>query len=293
MLISIIVPCYNQAHFLNECLQTVINQTYQNWECIIVNDGSPDNTEEVAKKWIDKDSRFKYIYKPNGGLSSARNAGLKIACGSYIQFLDADDAIHSSKLFESFSLLSNTSTNELVISNFSMFQYKLDEFLPAFCSLQSNDFSYQSILYSWDVTFSIPIHCGFFNSSFFIDFQFPEHLKAKEDWVMWLHIFKKNPTVFFIDKKLAYYRQNPNGLTKNLELMKKNEIDAILYLKNILKIEEYLQLLEIKLQIFNQNLVKSILKNRELEKMKGVKLIKKIYRFKNRFKVLGITQKLL
>ena len=61
--ISIIVPCYNQAQYLDECLQSVLNQTFISWECIIVDDGSPDNTEEVAKKWVEKDFRFKFSYK--------------------------------------------------------------------------------------------------------------------------------------------------------------------------------------------------------------------------------------
>ncbi len=62
-LISVIVPCYNQAQYLDECLQSVLNQIYTDWECIIVNDGSPDHTEEIAKKWLEKDPRFRYINK--------------------------------------------------------------------------------------------------------------------------------------------------------------------------------------------------------------------------------------
>ena len=96
-LISVIVPCYNQAQYLDECLQSVLDQTYPNWECIIVNDGSPDNTEEVAKKWLAKDSRFKYYYKKNGGLSSARNYGLDKSIGEFIQLLDCDDYLEKNK----------------------------------------------------------------------------------------------------------------------------------------------------------------------------------------------------
>ena len=92
-IISIIVPCYNQAQFLSEALQSLLEQTYTNWECIIVNDGSPDHTEEVAQEWLKKDERFKYIKKENGGLSSARNAGIEIAKGDFILPLDADDKI--------------------------------------------------------------------------------------------------------------------------------------------------------------------------------------------------------
>ena len=91
--ISIIVPCYNQAQYLDECLQSVLDQTYQDWECIIVNDGSPDNTEEVAKKWVEKDRRFIYLLKENGGVSSARNFGIEKANGEWILPLDGDDKI--------------------------------------------------------------------------------------------------------------------------------------------------------------------------------------------------------
>lgn len=90
-MISIIIPCYNQAQFLPEALESVLSQTYQRWECIIVNDGSTDNTDEVAKEWLKRDERFIYIKKVNGGLSSARNEGLKAATGQYIVFLDSDD----------------------------------------------------------------------------------------------------------------------------------------------------------------------------------------------------------
>ena len=96
-LISVIVPCYNQAEFLDESIQSLIAQTYHNWECIIVNDGSEDNAEDIVLQWCKRDQRIKYVRKCNGGLSSARNAGLRIAKGDFIQFLDADDAIEKNK----------------------------------------------------------------------------------------------------------------------------------------------------------------------------------------------------
>ncbi|MGG7033615.1 MAG: glycosyltransferase family 2 protein [Flavobacterium sp.] len=92
-LVSIIVPCYNQAEYLDESLQSVLDQTYSNWECIIVNDGSPDNTGTIAQRWCKNDSRFKYIYQKNFGVSSARNLGISKAGGEFILPLDADDKI--------------------------------------------------------------------------------------------------------------------------------------------------------------------------------------------------------
>ena len=90
-LISVVIPAYNAEQFLDETLESVFAQTYENWECIIVNDGSTDNTESVAKKWCEKDARFRYFYKENSGASDTRNLGIKEARGEYIAFLDADD----------------------------------------------------------------------------------------------------------------------------------------------------------------------------------------------------------
>jgi glycosyltransferase involved in cell wall biosynthesis len=106
--VSVIVPCYKQAHFLPDALTSVLAQTMQDWECIIVNDGSPDNTAAVAQEWVKRDSRFHYVDKLNGGLSSARNRGLLEARGDYTQFLDADDLIESAKFAWQTSLLRNS-----------------------------------------------------------------------------------------------------------------------------------------------------------------------------------------
>jgi len=113
-LVSIIVPCYKQAHFLDETLQSVRDQTYSNWECIIVNDGSPDNTEEVAKRWTDKNEKFKYLFKENGGLCSARNAGIQLSKGEYILPLDSDDILHQDYLMKLVPELTNDNSLAIV-----------------------------------------------------------------------------------------------------------------------------------------------------------------------------------
>lgn len=99
-LVSIIVPCYKQAHFLKDSLKSVLEQSYSNWECIIVNDGSPDDVFEISQQWINKDSRFVYLEKENGGLSSARNFGIKKSKGIYLLPLDADDILHNDYLIK-------------------------------------------------------------------------------------------------------------------------------------------------------------------------------------------------
>lgn len=91
--ISIIVPVYNVERYLRKCLDSIIAQTFSDWECICVDDGSPDNSGKILDEYAAKDKRFVIIHKENGGVSSARNAGLDMARGEYITFCDSDDWI--------------------------------------------------------------------------------------------------------------------------------------------------------------------------------------------------------
>ncbi|MCL2744570.1 MAG: glycosyltransferase [Planctomycetaceae bacterium] len=99
-LVSVIIPAYNSEKFVAETIQSVISQTYANWECIVVNDGSTDNTAEVVKPFL-QDDRIRLVHKENGGLSSARNAGMEKATGELFAFLDADDIWLPEKLEKS------------------------------------------------------------------------------------------------------------------------------------------------------------------------------------------------
>lgn len=92
-LVTIIVPIYNVEQYLRECLDSIISQTYKNIEIILVDDGSPDRSSAICDEYAAKDARIKVIHKINGGLSSARNAGLEIAKGDYITFCDSDDIL--------------------------------------------------------------------------------------------------------------------------------------------------------------------------------------------------------
>lgn len=94
-LVSVIIPCYRQAHYLPEALDSALNQSHPNCEILVVNDGSPDDTEAVAQRYGD---RIHYIYRPNGGLSAARNTGIAHARGVYLKYLDADDHLHPDQI---------------------------------------------------------------------------------------------------------------------------------------------------------------------------------------------------
>src|ERR671910_2125032 len=88
-LVSVVIPCYNQAHFLGEAIESVLSQTYPHFEVVVVDDGSPDNTQEVASRY----PGVRYIRQENQGLAGARNAGIRRSNGSYLVFLDADDRL--------------------------------------------------------------------------------------------------------------------------------------------------------------------------------------------------------
>lgn len=92
-LISVIVPVYKVERYLDKCVQSIVNQTYQNLEIILVDDGSPDSCPQLCEKWRNKDTRVNVIHQTNGGVSNARNCGMKIASGEYISFVDSDDAL--------------------------------------------------------------------------------------------------------------------------------------------------------------------------------------------------------
>ncbi len=209
-LISVIVPCYLQAEYLDECLQSVYDQTYQNWECIIVNDGSPDHTEEVAKKWLEKDPRFRYIDKENGGLSSARNAGIKIAKGEWILPLDADDRIGN--LYLELASLEFNKDYSIIYSEAEFFEGKKGRW--NLCEFSVNEMAKQNCIFcsaffrksSWEKVRGYDINL----------------IYGLEDWEFWISIIRKVSTnVYKIPEICFYYRVKNVSMIKNLNTDKR------------------------------------------------------------------------
>lgn len=264
-LISIIIPCYNQGQFLNEAVSSVFNQTYSNWECIIINDGSTDGTEKIANEWVSKDNRFKYFYKEKGGVSSARNLALEKVNGNYVQFLDSDDLLDSRKLELSLLYLSKSQkeSEKLVISDFRMLSMD-SKITEPYCKLDEQAFDFESLLYQWNETFSIPIHCGFFEASLFKNIRFPENLTAQEDWIVWVNIFKLDVQAIFVVEPLALYRQNPGSrmMTKSIF---KDQMLAYEYFKTILTESEFYSLSKVLISRYYRE--QEVFKNR----LNGVK----------------------
>lgn len=124
--VSVIIPCYNFGKYLSSALDSLLDQSLTNWECIIVNDGSTDNTKEIAESYLKKDSRFVYISQENSGVSVARNTALKYATGKYLQPLDADDVLETDKLLLHSNYLDYHPEVDLVYSDIKLFSDEKD-----------------------------------------------------------------------------------------------------------------------------------------------------------------------
>ena len=118
-LVSIIVPVYNNELYIDKCIKSMVGQTYQALEIILVDDGSSDRSAEIIRDWSNRDSRIKFIQKQNGGTSSARNAGLDIATGMYLTFVDGDDYL-GKEYIESFVKWMNKHDADMVICGLQM-----------------------------------------------------------------------------------------------------------------------------------------------------------------------------
>jgi len=219
-IVSIIVPCYNQAQFLDEALQSVLKQSFSNWECIIINDGSPDNTDEVVKKWIDIDSRFIYLSKEKGGVESERNVGIAKARGVYIACLDADDLWIPEKLEIQLQEIKEKNV-DLVFSDSYIFNddnvcdrstkmntlnqiFKGNEALSSF--LERNRIPTLTVLAKKDKIHSVN---GFIEK---------KEIPIAEDYHLWLKMLIDNSVFYGSDKILASYRIHSTSSTSQDKL---------------------------------------------------------------------------
>ena len=194
---SIIIPCYNHGQYLEECLISVLQQTFDSWECIIVNDGSTDNSEEIAKEFQKNDARFFYFSKPNEGLSATRNYGINQSKGKYILPLDSDDMIGENYLKKAFEILESNHNTKLVYCKAELFGVR-NEFWDL------SKYSYPEIL------FNNCIFCSaVFKKSDYLNTQgYDLNMKyGYEDWEFWIQLLSKEDEVVQIYSIEFYYRQ--------------------------------------------------------------------------------------
>ena len=214
-LFSIIIPCYNQAHFLSDCLASLLQQSFTDWEAIVVNDGSTDTTSEVAKEYQKKDARVKLVVQENGGLSSARNFGIKSAQGNRFIFLDADDFLYPkalgeiekmTKLCDDFDLIqfgyTHIKEDGKTILTHAKVKY-FENLIPAIFHVNIGP------CHSFCISRNLIGSIG----------RFDEGLKSVEDWDFWIRAAKAGAKHKVISAELVYYRYIPNSMSRNPVLM--------------------------------------------------------------------------
>lgn len=209
MKVSIITPCYNAAPYIETTIASIQQQTLSDWEMIIVDDGSTDNSVEVIQAIIAEDSRIKLIHKENGGSASARNIGLALAKGEFIQFLDADDTIAPDKLQRQVTImdaenLDVTYTDYQIVENTTTYPIK------------GFTMNMTRILIGWSIFGTIPLHAFVYRSAFLKtqNISYQSNIREREDWDFHIRVFSQKPKI----KRLkgycgAYYFRCPTGKT--------------------------------------------------------------------------------
>lgn len=230
-MVTVVVPCYNYAHFLGETLDSVMAQTYINWECLIIDDGSTDNTKEVAKKYCEIDKRFKYIYQTNLGLSAARNKGISEATGEYIQFLDSDDLITPEKFrHQVTSFLSNEQV-DMIYSNYHLMtadgSRRWGVETTNWIVMKHQPF--KEFLNYWEKGFTIPIHAYLFKRSCFTKWgNFDVTLPTHEDLALQLNFSLHGANYKMVDEVSSIYRVHPSSMAKDFTKMHKGYLMALI-----------------------------------------------------------------
>jgi glycosyltransferase involved in cell wall biosynthesis len=214
--ISIIVPVYKVENYLKECVDSILNQTFTDFELILVDDGSPDNSGKMCDEFAIKDNRIKVIHKENGGLSSARNAGLDVITGEYVCFVDSDDLIHNKTLELLYNIVT-VNKPDIAVGRFNRFLF-YDEI-----DIESNvDFVYKEIssttllemaISDYDISFSV---CNkIFNSSLWKEVRFREGTYYEDEDIVY-KIFDKAKRCMLCDYKFYFYRMNINSTTNKI-----------------------------------------------------------------------------
>ena len=226
--ISIIVPVYNYGQFLGDCLNSVLVQDFEDWECIVIDDGSTDNTALVIQEFVQKTSRFIYYYQANSGLSSARNTGMKMARGKFIQLLDADDGIAISKLRLQSRYLDDHADATLVFGPAIYFNEAMPDLLNREktydASPESTKLKYQGdqLLHLLIRNNIMAVSSPLFRSSLMDEIGlFDPDYKSYEDWQFWFRAaisgacFHKWP----VRETTTYIRQGHSSMMRHLRRM--------------------------------------------------------------------------
>ena len=230
--VSVIIPAYNQAAFIHKAVASLQAQTLDSWECIVVDDGSTDNTAKVVANIALSEPRVRLLQKQNGGSASARDMGLQFVAGEFIQFLDADDTIAPNKLEQQVQLMERE---------------HLDISYTAFCSENGQGqrtpsravrLNTYKILVRWGLGASVPIHSFLYRTDFIRRnaLKFQSACRFREDWRWHIVCFNAQPKQALLpDLCGAIYYQNEQGKTGSYIRMQEGNFIFMAYMDGQMK----------------------------------------------------------
>lgn len=219
-LVSIIMPCFNSEKTIGESIQNLLDQSYSNWELIIIDDGSTDQSKEVIQSF--KDKRIRYQYQENSGPSKARNTGLNLARGKYISFLDSDDLYQMDRIRLLVTYLEANPHMDLVASNFGRINEK-GKLIFSSVGRTQQLFLPQVI-----------VSCPFTSNSFIVKKDildktggFDTNYNAGEDWQLYIRMALKGCRMIKLQDVLCYYRSRANSISHNCLLQSSSMIQVV------------------------------------------------------------------
>ena len=246
-LISIVIPIYNAEKYLEQCLNSIKNQTYKNFEVILVNDGSIDNSESICKAFVESDTRFRYYLKANGGVSSARNLGLDNVKGDFITFIDSDDWIAENHLELLINSIKKTNS-DIVVSCYKEFDNNIDTYYTiVYTKQEKNLLNFEKMnrddfltifpkLMSINVCFNNAV-AKLFRKELVNNLRFDTSIKYGEDLDFYFSLYLNVESVSYVDELTYVYRIHGDSTTSNFN-QEYAEQELSIFKKMFKKIQE-------------------------------------------------------
>ena len=260
--VSVVIPIYNTEKYLKRCLDSVINQTLEDIEIILVDDASPDNAGELCDEFAKKDARIKVIHKENGGLGFARNSGIEVACGEFIAFLDSDDYVEEDMYEKLYNTAIEKNVQTCLCGHTQYFDDGTTEVRPNLKAgnLYRGEQVQKDVLleiigtmpeYPEDLTIGMSTCMGIYSLDVIKDNNMrfcSEREFISEDFMMNIDYYKYADSVYIMDTVPYYYCANGSSLSKSYKKDRFSR-NMVMYNEVLRRLDDYEYLEEAKLRL--------------------------------------------
>jgi glycosyltransferase involved in cell wall biosynthesis len=271
-LVSVIIPCYNAQRTITQAIESVLWQTHPKWECIIVDDGSTDDSPSIVRAFARRDRRIKYVRQQNKGLAAARNKGVSMANGKFIQFLDADDLLLPDKLQLCLDRLLEDPSADVVYCDYALLSGK-DHYFQTLPVKIPGDDPLQCFLFEWNIRFIIPVHAFLFGKKVIMRHPFETGLRSHaEDVDCWIRIAADGTRMSYVDSVGVIYRTSHTSSTSDEHALISAKLAVLKRYESREEFRRYARKFEEGKSYLNRRLAIACFMNREFRE--GLKLMK-------------------